>query len=143
MMLICAVTNEGEVPPMRKDGTYAAWFKTPLGQGTGIAHVADGKIWGCDSIMTYSGSCEVDGDRFTAIVSLKRHTEGHATVFGVDDLTLRLEGTFVGKIARCVGMAEQVPGVLLEGKQPPAPKANEPIPKYDPAKLPKLPKHLR
>jgi hypothetical protein len=72
---------------MRKDGTYAAWFKTPLGQGTGIAHVADGKIWGRDSIMTYSGSCEVDGDRFTAIVSLERHTEGHATVFG--PMTLR------------------------------------------------------
>jgi hypothetical protein len=37
---------------MLKDGTYAAWFKTPLGQGTGIAHVADGKIWGRDSIMS-------------------------------------------------------------------------------------------
>ena len=62
---------------MLKDGTYAAWFKTPLGQGTGIAHVADGKIWGRDSIMSYSGTCEVDGDRFTAIVTLQRHTEGH------------------------------------------------------------------
>jgi hypothetical protein len=61
---------------MLKDGTYAAWFKTPLGQGTGIAHVADGKIWGRDSIMAYNGSCEVDGNRFTAIVSIKRHTEG-------------------------------------------------------------------
>jgi hypothetical protein len=37
---------------MLKDGTYAAWFKTPLGNGTGIAHVADGEIWGRDSIMT-------------------------------------------------------------------------------------------
>jgi hypothetical protein len=134
---------------MLKDGTYAAWFKTPLGQGTGIAHVADGKIWGRDSIMTYSGSSEGDGDRFTAIVSLKRHTEGHATVFGADDLTLRLEGTFVGKIASFVGTAEQMPGVLLEGtlilseQQPPAPEANEPIPKFDPAKFPKLPKRSR
>jgi len=66
---------------MLKDGTYAAWFKTPLGQGTGIAHVADGKIWGRDSIMTSSGACEVDGDRFTATITIKRHTEGHATVF--------------------------------------------------------------
>jgi hypothetical protein len=55
--------NRGEQSPMLKDGTYAAWFKTPLGQGTGIAHVQDGKIWGGDSIMTYSGSCKVDGDR--------------------------------------------------------------------------------
>jgi hypothetical protein len=26
---------EGDVVPMLKDGTYAAWFKTPLGNGTG------------------------------------------------------------------------------------------------------------
>ena len=31
---------------MLRDGTYAAFFKTSLGsQGTGIAQVADGKIW--------------------------------------------------------------------------------------------------
>jgi hypothetical protein len=142
-------TSRERIARMLKDGTYAAWFKTPLGQGTGIAHVADRKIWGRDSIMTYSGTCEVDGDRFTAIVSIKRHTEGHATVFGADDLTLRLEGTCVGKIATYVGTAEQVPGVLLEGmlilseQRPPAPEANEPIPKFDPAKLPKLPKRSR
>jgi hypothetical protein len=134
---------------MLKDGTYAAWFKTPLGQGTGIAHVADGKIWGRDSIMTYSGSCEVDGDRFAAILSIKRHTDGHATVFGADDLTLRLEGTCAGNIATYVGTAEQVPGVLLEGtlilseQQPRAPEANEPTPRFDPAKFPKLPKRSR
>ena len=33
---------------MLKDGTYAAWYKTPLDQGTGIVHVADGRIWGRD-----------------------------------------------------------------------------------------------
>jgi hypothetical protein len=134
---------------MLKDGTYAAWFKTPLGQGTGIAHVADGKIWGSDSIMTYSGSCEVDGDRFTAIVSIKRHTEGHATVFGIDDLSLKFVGTCGGKFATFVGTADQVPGVLLEGtlilseQQGHAPEANEPIPKFNPDRLPKLSKRSR
>ncbi|WP_156438155.1 hypothetical protein [Bradyrhizobium valentinum] len=81
---------------MLRDGTYAAWFKTPLGQGTGIAHVAEDRIRGRDSIMIYSGTCEVDGDRFTAVVTIKRHTEGHATVFGTDDLTLKLEGACPG-----------------------------------------------
>lgn len=100
---------------MLKNGTYAAWFKTPLGHGTGIAHVADGRIWGRDSIMTYSGSCQIDGDRFTAVVLAKRHTEGHATVFGVDDLTLRLEGTCIGKLATYVGTADEAPGMILEG----------------------------
>ncbi|MGF6426070.1 MULTISPECIES: hypothetical protein [Bradyrhizobium] len=134
---------------MLKDGTYAAWFKTPLGEGTGIAHVADGKIWGRDSIMSYSGSCEVDGDRFTAIVTLKRHTEGHATVFGADDLTLRLEGACPGNIGTYVGTADQIPGVPLEGRlifseeQPPAPEPTDPIPPFNPDRLPKPPKRSR
>jgi len=134
---------------MLKDGTYAAWFKTPLGRGTGIAHVADGKIWGRDSIMTYSGTCAVDGDKFTATLTTKRHTEGHTVFGGNDELTLNLEGTCPGKIARYTATTEQFPGMLLEGTlmysevMPAAPMASEPIAKFNPAKLPKLPKRSR
>lgn len=133
---------------MLKDGTYAAWFKTPLGQGTGIAHIADGQLWGSDSIMSYKGSCDVDGDRFTATVSIKRHTEGHATVFGVDDLSLKIAGTCVGKVATFVGTADQAPTVLLEGmlifsEQQPAPEANKPRSMLSPSRLPKIPNRSR
>ncbi|WLB35597.1 hypothetical protein [Bradyrhizobium diazoefficiens] len=134
---------------MLADGTYSAWFRTPLGNGTGIAHVADGKIWGCDSIMTYNGSCQIDGDRFTAIIMIKRHTEGHATVFGADDLTLRLEGTCPGKIARYVGTADQVPGVVLEGtliyseQQAASPGPSALTRPFNLDRLPKLPKRSR
>jgi hypothetical protein len=133
-----------------KDGTYAAWFKTPVSQGTGIVHLADGKIWGRDNVMTYDGSCEVDGDRFTAVVKTKRHTEGLPTVFGDDsELELELNGTCVGKIATYNGAAKQFPGMLLEGtlifheQQLRTPSANEPMRKFNPDKLPKLPKRSR
>jgi hypothetical protein len=136
--------------PCSKTALMRRGSRPPLGQGTGIAHVADGKIWGRDGVMTYSGSVEVDGDRFTATVTTKRHTERQPTVFGSDDeLKLTLEGTCPGKIARYIGTAEQFPGVLLEGtlilseEQSPRPAANEPISKFDPAKLPKLPKRFR
>ena len=137
---------------MLQDGTYAAWFKTAVRQGAGIVHVADGKIWGRDSIMTYSGTCKVDGDRFTAVVSTHRHADGDGdvTVFGIaDDLTLKLEGTCSGKIGRYVGTAEEVPGVLFEGtlilteEEPPSLKASESTPTFNPNKLPKLPKRSR
>ena len=133
---------------MLQDGTYRAYFKTPLGQGTGIAHVANGQIWGCDSIMTYSGTCTVDGDHFSAIVLAKRHTEGHATVFGVDDLKMTLEGTCTGKIGHYVAKAEQVPGMLLEGtlilsEQEEPPAVSPPMSTFDPNKLPKLPSRPR
>ncbi|WOH63682.1 hypothetical protein [Bradyrhizobium sp. BWA-3-5] len=135
---------------MLKNGIYAAWFKTPLGQDTGILHVEDGKIWGHDSVMTYSGSCEVDGDRFTATVTTNRHTEGQPTVFGDDqEPELNLVGTCSGKFATYVGKAEQFPGVPLEGtlifseQQPSAPEPSGPMPKFDPDKLSKLAKLSR
>jgi hypothetical protein len=133
-----------------KDGTYAAWFKTLVSQGTGIVHVADSKVWGRDNVMTYDGSCEVDGDRFTAVVKTKRHTDGLPTVFGDDsELELELDGTCSGRIATYIGSAKQFPGLLLEGtlifseQQPGTLSANEPMRKFNPDKLPKLPKRGR
>ena len=129
---------------MLKDGTYAAWFKTPLGQGTGIAHVADGKIWGRDGVMTYDGTCEVDGNRFTATITTRRHTEGLPTVFGDDqELEVKLEGTCAGKLATYVGTAEKFPGVILEGILLFSEHQQPREPQFAPAKLPKLPKRSR
>src|SRR5262245_31398082 len=98
---------------MFRDGTYAAWFKTPLREGAGIVHFADGKIWGGDSIISYSGTYAVDGERFTATVTTRRHSAGHDTVFGagIDEVELKLEGTSNGKIARCAGTAAAAPGM--------------------------------
>jgi hypothetical protein len=118
--------------------------------GTGIAHIADGKIWGRDGVMTYDGTCEIHGDRFTASVTTKRHIEGHPTVFGSDqELKLQLEGTCAGKTATYVGTTEQFPGVVLEGtlirseQQPHAPEPSRPVPQFNPDTLPKLPKRPR
>jgi hypothetical protein len=131
---------------MLKDGTYRAWFKTPLGQGTGIAHVAGDRIWGCDSIMNYSGTCHIDGERFTAVVYTTRHTSGHATVFGADHQKLAIEGTYAGKIGRYSATAEDVPGILLDGtlilseEEDVVDKPTAPTPAFDPGKLRKLPR---
>jgi hypothetical protein len=133
---------------MFKDGTYAAWFKTSIGEGTGIVHFADGKLWGRDSILFYDGSYETDGDRFTAILRTRRHTPGHATVFGIDELELKLDGTTLGKTAQCTGTTDAAPGMMLEATLIPCqspPTAPEPPPasKFDPGRLPKLPRLSR
>lgn len=133
---------------MLKNGTYAAWFKTPLGEGTGIVHVADGKLWGRDSIMLYDGSYEIDGDRFTATLRTRRHTPGHATVFGFDDLQLKLEGTTLGRTLQYTGTTEAAPGVIMEGtlipSESPSTRSEPPAaPKFDASRLPKLPRPSR
>lgn len=63
---------------------------------------------------------------------------------------MKIEGTCAGKLVTYAGTAEQFPGVILEGvllyseqHQPRAAQANESIPKFSPAKLPKLPKRPR
>jgi hypothetical protein len=131
---------------MLKNGTYAAWFRTSLADGTGIVHVADGRLWGSDAIMLYTGTYEVDGERFSAVLTTRRHSDGHATVFGTDDLVVRLEGIFSGAIATCTGRADAVPDLAFEvtlmpsHEATPEPPADLPLPKFDPSKLPKLPK---
>jgi hypothetical protein len=54
---------------MLKDGHYMAWFKTERGQGTGRVLLRDGKISGGDTVITYGGSYQVDGSRFTATLT--------------------------------------------------------------------------
>lgn len=124
------------------DGEYAAWFRTSHGEGTGIVHLANGKLSGCDSFFSYSGSYEVDDDRFTATVTTRRYADGPTTVFGVDEVELKVTGTINGTIACCSGTSEQAPDVrfeatLLLSQEPPA--ASE-LERPMPGKVAKLPK---
>jgi hypothetical protein len=73
---------------MMKDGTYAAWFKTPAGQGTGIAHLRDGVVTRGDDILTYSGSYATDGDDFVAIICTTRHSPGRPSLRGKGELSV-------------------------------------------------------
>jgi T3SS negative regulator,GrlR len=98
---------------MHRDGRYAAWFRTPRGEGTGIVQLANGRISGGDSFFTYSGSYEVDDDRFTAALKTTRYAEGPPTLFGIDEVEVELAGTFKGRMATCSGTARQAPGVTF------------------------------
>lgn len=70
-------------------------------------------------------------------------------MFGDDrELTLKLEGTFAGRIGHYVGTAEQFAGVVLEGtliyREPtPAAEPDSSMPQFNPNRLPKLTKRGR
>ena len=128
---------------MLKDGKYAAWFRTSRGEGTGIVHLADGKITGGDSIFAYSGSYQVDDDRITAVLTTRRHAQGPPTVFGIDEVEVKLTGRFKGIIASCSGTAEQAPGMVFEAnlflgqdRSPESDRKRAAV-KFDAGKLPK------
>ncbi len=128
---------------MLKDGKYAAWFRTSRGEGTGSVYLANGKISGGDSIFTYGGSFEIDEDRFTATLTTRRHAAGPPTVFGVDEVEVKLLGTFNGMMASCSGTAEQAPGVVFEATLflsphlSPEPDVKRAAVKFNADKLPK------
>lgn len=96
---------------MLDDGEYAAWYKTPWGEGTGIIILADGKLTGGDSVLAYSGSYEITGDHFTAVVFTERHSPGQPSLFGIDNLELKVEGKLNDKTAVCSGHARHAPDV--------------------------------
>ena len=128
---------------MLRDGRYAAWFRTSQGEGTGIVHLANGRISGGDSIFSYVGSYEVDGDRFTAALTTRRHAAGPPTVFGIDEVEVRLTGKINGMTASCWGTAEQTPGVTFEATlflgqdQSPEPDRKRVTLNFDAGRLPK------
>jgi hypothetical protein len=129
---------------MLANGKYAAWFRTPNGDGTAIVTLSDGTITGGDSFFEYSGSYEQNGDRLTATVRTRRVCEGPPSVFGIDEVVLKLEGRLQGEMVVCAGTAEQAPGVsvevtLIPSREHPSRKA-EPIYQHMPLDVTKLPK---
>lgn len=133
---------------MLRDGEYAAWFRTSRGEGTGIVHLKNGRISGGDTIITYGGCYAVDGDRFTATLTTRRHAAGQSSVFGTDEVELKLVGTCVGTIAFCSGMAEELAGMVFEAAliprrdQPSAAVVGRSMINSKPNRLLKLPRGL-
>jgi len=100
---------------MMRDGKYAAWFRTPRAQGTGVVHLAGGRISGSDSFFTYGGSYQFDDDqRFTAVLTTRRYADGPPTVFGLDEVEVSLAGVCNGAMATCSGTAREAPDVMFE-----------------------------
>jgi hypothetical protein len=130
---------------MLENGRYSVWFKTSRAQGTGIVFLENGKITGQDTVIAYSGTYEQHGDNFTAVVRAWRYREGQPSVFGVDEVELKLVGRSTSTIVTCSGTTDQAPGVTFEAtlirshdQSPSKPASGSPpIVPFDAAKFPK------
>src|ERR1700744_5192474 len=99
---------------MFKDGTYSAWFKSPLGDGAGVVEFTDGTLRARDSILLYDGNYETSGDNLKVGMRSRRHSPGQASIFGVDEFQLSFDGTVLGNTIVCRGTADVAPGVTVE-----------------------------
>jgi hypothetical protein len=99
---------------MLQNGRYSAWFRTSLSEGTGIVELNDGKVTGGDPVFAYSGSYSQNGDKFSACLTTRRHTQGQPSVFGIDNVDLMVTGKSSPTTASCTGTAKQAPGLAFE-----------------------------
>jgi hypothetical protein len=91
---------------MLKDGKYSVWMRTAL---------AEGKLSGGDTIMSYTGRWRADGEQFEATLFATRHSPGPGAFGDADDLDLSLTGRSKGGVtASCKATAKQAPGLTLE-----------------------------
>ena len=99
-----------------RDGLYKVDFKTPLGFGSGVVHLVAGRIWGGDAGLYYVGNLNEDGNQFKATVRVDRHTHnpGIVSVFGMDRVTISINGTSSGDVGTASGTAKEAPGVPFQ-----------------------------
>jgi hypothetical protein len=97
-------------------GKYSVWFKTPVGEGAGVAEFSpDGTLSGGDSTFAYAGSWTQKGEHFKATLSARRVTPGPPGVFGLDEIDIVVSGRSTGGSSMaCTGFAKQAPGLKLE-----------------------------
>jgi hypothetical protein len=102
---------------MLSDGRYSAWFRIPdlpEKEGMGVITLSDGVLAGGDNVIAYSGRYMQHGDAFTATVATRRHAEGRASIFGLDEVDIELAGTSKTNTAACRGTVKQRPGMPFE-----------------------------
>jgi hypothetical protein len=101
-----------------RDGLYKTEFQTPMGLGTGVVFLQDGKLRGGDAALFYIGTFKQSGSEFTAEVVTDRHTQypGIVSVFGKDRVHISLKGSSTLDSAVMQGTAIEAPGLKFTAK---------------------------
>lgn len=101
---------------MLTPGKYSVWFKTPIGEASGMAEFfADGKLEGVDSSFAYKGTWNLNGGRLHAKLSASRTSPGPPSLLGVDDVDMTVtEHASDGETIMCTGFARQSPGLRMD-----------------------------
>jgi len=95
------------------NGLYRLSFRTPLGEGAGVAMLLNGQLFGGNSYHCFQGSYVVLGQHVSAQFETRRHTEGAASLIGLDSMVLNITGELTGKGMSGRGVSDKVPGVVI------------------------------
>jgi len=79
---------------MSTDGLWLAEFQTPLGHGSGVVVIDQGRVRGGDAGYYYVGSLSETAGRLSGTLHILHYAGPTSSVFGpIRSITLNLEGT--------------------------------------------------
>lgn len=101
-----------------EDGLYEVFFHTVHGTGTGVVYAVGGKLRGGNSAFSFTGSYQNKSDTITAMVSTRRYNPDPElkSLFGLEGVTLSLNGRSHGDLLDFEGHALQLPGVNFKAQ---------------------------
>ncbi len=96
-----------------QEGLYQVRFHTVHGVGTGVIYATNGRLRGGNSAFTFQGNYHLKDGSIAAKVSTRRFNPDPAYdgLFGLEGITLALNGTGDGDSYDFEGTALQLPGV--------------------------------
>jgi hypothetical protein len=100
------------------EGLYKATFETPFGKGSGVMYFKGGELYGGNTALSYVGKYDIQGTTLNADFRVRRHTNDMmtASVFGMDDINVIVEGVIDGDEITIDGAAIEVPDMQMRGK---------------------------
>lgn len=97
------------------EGFYKISFFTQLSTGSGVAFLSGGSLCGSDSLVSYDGTYEIEGDCFHARILMLSHggSQGATSAFGVERATLSVKGRVTDTGLNCVACADTAPDITM------------------------------
>lgn len=101
-----------------EDGLYEIFFHTVHGTGTGVIYAVDGKLRGGNSAFAFTGNFQNKGETISVMVSTRRYNPDPdvKSLFGLEGVTLSLNGRVNGDLLDFEGNALQFPGVNFKAQ---------------------------
>lgn len=101
-----------------REGLYKAEFWTSNDEGYGLVHVVDGKVWGGDAMIYYTGTYRAAGDQVEIRIKADQYAAppGFSSVLGRVKNTVVLAGTFTNNTAELEGRANENPGITVRAR---------------------------
>ncbi len=107
-----------------QNGLYLAQFAVPSMQGQGrqaweaahgVVYIRDGKAFGGDSAYWWTGDIAVNGDDFSAALTVKVHTSGSQSIFGfLNEFNLKVQGKRNNEAWQGEGETNAAPGRTMQ-----------------------------